>query len=172
MMNLLMRLEESGLSTWLRESQSIMAFPMVLALHTIGLGLVVGCTVVVSLRLLGGASHIPLKPLETFFSIMWIGFAINAVSGVMLFAKEATTVSISVVFWVKMTLIALAMWVVTRIRAAVFDDPLIDTHPVPRHVRTLALASILLWAAAITAGRLLAYIGPTQPEAGIIFGSQ
>jgi hypothetical protein len=172
MMNLLMRLEESGLSTWLRESQSIMAFPMVLALHTIGLGLVVGCTVVVNLRLLGGASRIPLKPLEKFFSIMWIGFAINAVSGVMLFAKEATTVSISVVFWVKMTLIALAMWVVTRIRAAVFDDPLIDTHPVPRHVRTLALASILLWAAAITAGRLLAYIGPTQPEAGIIFGSQ
>jgi len=54
----------------------------------------------------------------------------------------------------------------------VFDDPLIDTHPVSRHVRALALASILLWAAAITAGRLLAYIGPTQPEAGIIFGSQ
>lgn len=172
MMNLLMWLEESGLSTWLRESQSIMAFPMVLALHTVGLGLVVGCTVVVDLRLLGGASRVPLKPLEQFFSIMWIGFAVNAVSGVMLFAKEATTVSISVVFWVKMTLIALAMWVVTRIRAAVFEDPLIDTHPVPAHVRTLALASILLWAAAITAGRLLAYIGPTQPEAGIIFGSQ
>ena len=35
-----------------------------------------------------------------------------------------------------------------------------------------SLASILLWAAAITAGRLLAYVGPTQPEAGIIFGSQ
>jgi hypothetical protein len=171
-MNLLLRLEESGLSTWLRESQSIMAFPMVLALHTMGLGLVVGCTVVVDLRLLGGASRIPLKPLEKFFSIMWIGFAVNAVSGVMLFAKEATTVSISAVFWVKMTLIALAMWVVTRIRAAVFDDPLIDTHPVPARVRTLALASILLWAAAITAGRLLAYVGPTQPEAGIIFGSQ
>ena len=172
MMELLMRLEESGLSTWLRESQSIMAFPMVLALHTVGLGLVVGCTVVVNLRLLGGASHIPIKPLEKFFSIMWIGFAVNAVSGVMLFAKEATTVSISAVFWVKMTLIALAMWVVTRIRTKVFDDPLIDTHPVPANVRVLALVSILLWAGAITAGRLLAYIGPTQPEAGIIFGSQ
>ena len=172
MMDLLLRLEESGLSTWLRESQSIMAFPFVLALHTVGLGLVVGCTVVVGLRLLGGAAHIPLKPLEKYFSIMWLGFAVNAISGAMLFAKEATTVSISVVFWVKMTLIALAMWAVTRIRAQVFDDPLIDTHPVPGRVRALALASILLWAAAITAGRLLAYIGPTQPEAAIIFGSQ
>ncbi len=172
MMELLMRLEESGLSTWLRESQSIMAFPMVLALHTVGLGLVVGCTVVVNLRLLGGAPRIPIKPLEKFFSVMWIGFAVNAVSGVMLFAKEATTVSISAVFWVKMTLIALAMWVVTRIRTKVFDDPLIDMHPVPADIRMLALVSILLWAGAITAGRLLAYIGPTQPEAGIIFGSQ
>ena len=172
MMDLLLWLEESGLSTWLRESQSIMAFPFVLALHTVGLGLVVGCTVVVNLRLLGGASRIPLKPLEKYFSIMWLGFAVNAVSGVMLFAKEATTVSSSVLFWVKMALIALAMWVVTRIRAQVFDDPLIDTHPVPGRVRALALASILLWAAAITAGRLLAYIGPTQPEAAIIFGSQ
>ena len=58
-----MWLEGSGLSTWLRESQSIMAFPLVLALHTVGLGLVVGCTVVVNLRILGGASRIPLKPL-------------------------------------------------------------------------------------------------------------
>jgi hypothetical protein len=172
MMDLLLWLEESGLSTWLRESQSIMAFPFVLALHTVGLGLVVGCTVVVNLRLLGGASRIPVRPLKQYFSIMWLGFAINTVSGVMLFAKEATTVSISVVFWVKMTLIALAMWVVTRIKAQVFDDPLFDSRPVPGHVKTLALASILLWAGAITAGRLLAYIGPTQPEAGIIFGSQ
>ena len=172
MMDLFMWLEGSGLSTWLRESQSLMAFPLVLALHTVGLGLVVGCTSVVSLRILGGASRIPLKPLEKFFSIMWIGFAVNAVSGVMLFAKEATSVGISVVFWVKMTLIALAMWAVARIKTQVFDDPLIDTHPIPGNVRTLALVSILLWAAAITAGRLLAYVGPTQPEAGIIFGSQ
>jgi len=128
--------------------------------------------VVVNLRILGGASQIPLKPLEKFFSIMWLGFAVNAVSGVMLFAKEATTVSVSAVFWIKMTLIALAMWAVTRIKAKVFDDPLIDSHPIPGNVRALALISILLWAAAITAGRLLAYIGPTQPEAGIVFGSQ
>ncbi len=37
--------------------------------------------------------------------------------------------------------------------------------------RTLAGLSLLLWAAAITAGRLMAYIGPTQAEAGIQFGA-
>lgn len=79
MMDLLMRVEASGLSTWLRESQSLWAFPFVLAVHTVGLGLAVGSTVVVDLRILGGASRIPLKPLEKFFSIMWVGFALNVV---------------------------------------------------------------------------------------------
>jgi len=172
MTDLLMTFEASGISTWLRESQSLWAFPFVLALHTIGLGLIVGSTVVVDVRLLGGASRIPLKPLEKFFSIMWIGLALNVVSGLLLFAKEATTVGISGVFWVKMSLIALSVWVLMRIKAKVFDDPLVDTRPISNHVRALALLSIVLWAGAITAGRLMAYIGPTQPEADIEFEAQ
>jgi len=170
-MDLLIRLEATSISAWLRESPSLLAFPLVLAMHTIGLGLIVGATVIVDLRILGGASRIPLKSLERFFSIMWIGFVLNAVSGLLLFAKEATTVGVSAVFWVKMSLITLAMWVLIRIRTRVFDDPLADTGPVPASVRMLAFASILLWAAAITAGRLMAYIGPTQAESGIQFGS-
>ena len=170
-MDLFMRLEASGMSTWLRESQSLWAFPFVLAVHTVGLGLIVGSTVVVDLRLLG-ASHIPLKPLEKFFSIMWLGLALNTVSGLMLFAKEATTVGISGVFWVKISLIALAVWVLTRIKRKGFDDPLVDTRPIPANVRALALLSIVLWTGAITAGRLMAYIGPTQPEAGIEFSPE
>ena len=160
------------MSTWLRESQSLWAFPSVLALHTFGLGLIVGCTVAVDLRILGGASAIPLKALEKFFAIMWLGFALSAVSGLMLFAKEATTVGVSAVFWVKMSSIALAIWVLTRIKTRVFDDPLVDTRPIRNSVRALALVSILLWVTAITAGRLLAYVGPTQPEADIEFGSE
>jgi hypothetical protein len=170
-MDLFMRLEASGISTWLRTSQSLWAFPFVLALHTVGLGLTAGGAVVVDLRILGGASHIPLKPLEKFFAIMWLGLALNIVSGLLLFAKEATTVGISGVFWVKITLIALSVWILARIKRTVFDDPRVDQQPIPNGTRALALLSILLWVGAITAGRLMAYVGPTQPEAGIIFGS-
>src|SRR5689334_16908181 len=158
-MDLLMALEGSSLSSWLRESQSLWAFPFVLAVHTVGLGLIVGSTVVVDLRILGGASRIPLKPLERFFSIMWLGLALNTISGLMLFAKEATTVGISGVFWVKITLIALAVVVLMRIKARVFDDPMVDKRPISNNVRALALLSIILWTGAITAGRLMAYIG-------------
>ena len=171
MMDLLTRVEASGLGTWLRESPSVWAFPMVLTLHTIGLGLIVGATVVVNLRILGVASLIPLEPLEKFFSIMWLGFALNAATGLMLFAKDATTVGVSGVFWVKISSIALAIWILMRIKAKVFADPLVDERPLPNNVRALAFVSILLWAVAITAGRLMAYIGSTQPEAAIFFGS-
>ncbi len=172
MMDFLVRLEATGLSTWLRESPSMLAFPFVLVLHTLGLGLIVGSSLVVNLRILGAASRIPLKPLEAFFPIMWFGFSINAISGLMLLAKSATTVGVSGIFWVKIALIALAITALARIKHTLFADPLLDTRPVPASARALAVASILLWTGAITAGRLMAYIGPTQPEASILFGSR
>jgi len=165
MMGFLEAIEASGISTWIRESRSLFAYPMVLTLHTLGLGIVVGTSAVVNLRLLGFGAHIPLKPLRTLFPIMWIGFGINAFSGLLLLARAATTVGISGVFWTKIALIAVSMWVLVRIKRKVFDGESIDETPVPKDARFLAYASILLWAAAITAGRLMAYIGASRPEA-------
>lgn len=170
MMDFLMRIEETGLSTWLRESPSVWAFPTVLALHTLGLGLAVGGSAVVSLRVLGTASHMPLRPLEKLFPIIWIGLAVNATSGVLLLMKAATTAGVSPLFWAKIAVIVLAVAAVLGLRTKVFKDPLVDTRPVSRGAKALALASLLLWTAAIVAGRLLAYVGPTQAESGIIFG--
>jgi hypothetical protein len=165
MMGVLEAIEASGISTWVRESRSLLAYPMVLTLHTLGLSIIVGTSVVVDLRLLGFGAHIPLKPLKTLFPIMWFGFAVNAFSGLLLLARAATTVGISGVFWTKMALIVVSMWVLTRIKHKVFDDVLVDARPIPNDARVLAYASILLWAAAITAGRLMAYIGASRPEA-------
>jgi hypothetical protein len=166
-MEFLARVEASGFSTWVRESRSLLAFPLILSLHTLGLGLIVGSSVVLDLRILGCGSRIPLKALQKFFSIIWLGFALNATTGVILLAKSATTVTISGVFWTKMTLIVLAVLVARRIKRTVFDDPLVDQQPVTSRARALALASILLWAGAITAGRLMAYVGASRAEAAI-----
>ena len=165
MMGVLEAIEASGISTWVRESRSLMAYPMVLTLHTLGLSIIVGTSVVVDLRLLGFGAHIPLKPLKTLFPVRWFGFAVNAFSGLLLLARAATTVGISGVFWTKMVLIGLSMWVLMRIKHKVFDDESADGRPIPSDARVLAYASILLWAAAITAGRLMAYIGASRPEA-------
>ena len=165
-----MRIEETGLSTWLRESPSVWAFPTVLALHTLGLGLVVGGSSILSLRILGSASRMPLQPLEKLFPIIWFGFTVNAVSGVLLLMKAATTAGISVLFWTKIAIIVVAMIVVVRMKTTVFGGTDAGTRPISGSAKALALASIVLWTAAIIAGRLLAYVGPTQAESSVIFG--
>jgi hypothetical protein len=112
----------------------------------------------------------PLKPLEKLFPVIWLGFIVNATSGLLLLIKAATTAGISVLFWTKIGIIVLAMIVVVRMRRAVFSDPAVDTQPLPASAKALALAAILLWTAAIVAGRLLAYVGPTQAESSVVFG--
>ena len=86
MTDMLTALENSSFSEWLLGSPSLWAYPTVLTLHTLGLGVLVGANWALDLRLLGVAPGIPLRALEKLFRWMWIGFWINAVSGVMLFA--------------------------------------------------------------------------------------
>src|SRR4051812_2204411 len=102
MMDFLLRIEQSGFSTWVRESPSVLAFPTVLLLHTIGMGLVVGVSAGFDLRILGLAPAIPLAPMEKYFPILWGGFIVNAITGTMLLAADATTKLANPDFYVKM----------------------------------------------------------------------
>jgi len=153
----LQTIEDSGLSTWLRESESPFAFYFVLLFHTFGLALLVGANAVLDLRLLGVQREIPLAPLKRLFGIMWSGFAINAASGVLLLVAYPTKALTNPVFYVKLTLIGFAVWVMTRLNIRVFNDPSLDEEAMASRGRILAKWSLLLWIGAITAGRLLAY---------------
>ena len=103
----LQTIEDTGFSTWLRESESPFAFYFILLFHTFGLALLVGANVVVDLRLLGFARGIPLAPLKRLFRIMWIGFAINAVTGVLLVIAYPTKSLTNWDFYLKLAVIGL-----------------------------------------------------------------
>ena len=154
---LLRTIEESGFSTWLRESESPFAFYFVLLFHTFGLALLVGANAVIDLRLLGVEGDIPLAPLKRLFGIMWLGFAINAASGALLLMAYPTKALTNPVFYIKLTLIGFAVWVMTKLRSRVFDDSSLNEAAMVARGRTLAKWSLFLWIGAITAGRLLAY---------------
>jgi hypothetical protein len=156
-MQLLASLESSGFSTWLRESNSIWGYPIVLTFHTVGLALLVGANTVLDLRLLGFAQRLPLSELTKAFRIMWIGFWINAVSGAMLFAADATTKGSTPLFMGKLVLVAFGVLVIVLIRRTVFGDTP-DRPRIGAAGRALAVMSLLVWIAAITAGRLMAYV--------------
>jgi len=153
----LQTIEDTGFSTWLRESESPFAFYFILLFHTFGLALLVGTNLVVDLRLLGVARAIPLAPLKRFFPIMWIGFAMNAVTGVLLVVAYPTKSLTNPDFYAKLTVIGFALWVMWKIRIKVFEDTSLGEAEMMARGAALAKWSLILWFGAITAGRLLAY---------------
>ena len=153
----LQAIEETGFSTWLRESESPFGFYFILLFHTFGLALLVGANVIVDLRLLGVAPAIPLAPLRKLFRIMWTGFGINAVTGVLLVFAYPTKSLTNLDFYVKLTVIGLAAWVMEKLRRRVFEDAGLGEAEMMARGANLAKFSLVLWFGAITAGRLLAY---------------
>ena len=127
-------------------------------LHTVGLALVVGPNAVLDLRLLGAGSGMPLAALRNVFRVMWIGFAINASTGLVLFVSEAADKGTAWIFYVKLTLMALALKTAVLTKRRVFGSEADPPQQVPPRVRVLAAASLVLWLGAIIAGRWMAYV--------------
>ena len=148
-------LEATSLSTWLRESPSLWAFPFVLILHTVGLAFFVGTNVAWDVRVLGFSLGIPLEALRRYFLVMWAGFWINAFSGVLLLIAYPTKALTNPLFYAKLALIAFGVVLAFRIRREV--NGLAARADAPPMARMLAAASLVCWIAVIFAGRLLAY---------------
>ena len=151
-------LQNSEMSTWVREAPTVWAFATILTLHTFGMGVLVGASSVISLRVLGIGRGIPLGPMQTMFRMMWFGFWLNAVTGSVLFCVDAVSLGTSALFMVKLLLVALGIVMIVMIRRNVWGGrpgPVV----VSSNAKLLAGASLAVWIAAITAGRLLAYVG-------------
>ena len=157
MTEILASIEGSALAVWTRESPSIWGYPTILTLHTFGLAIVVGANAVVNFALLGFAPRIPIPSLRQLFPIIWWAFALNFVTGVLLFMSDATTKAGQWVFYVKLALIAVALLVARSESKALrrHGEAIVNA---PANLRTLAFLSLVVWTGAIVAGRLLAYL--------------
>lgn len=158
MTELLQALEASAFSTVLRESTSVWAYPTVLMLHTVGLALLVGLNAALDLRLLGVGRGVPLDALDTWFPVMWIGFWLNLVTGVMLFATDPIRLGTTTIFFSKLAIVVAAVVLIPLLRRGVSRAAAGPARPIPPVVRAFAVVSLLLWAAAIVTGRLMAYV--------------
>jgi hypothetical protein len=138
----------------MRESPSFFAFPLMLSLHAIGMALAAGINAALALRLLGAARAIDVPDLQRFFPAMWLGFWMNASSGIVLLIAYPTKGLTNPVFYVKLALIATAMICSRVLTDRAFAAGADDRAPLERR---LAIASLVCWSMAIVAGRLLAY---------------
>lgn len=148
-------IEQTGLSTWLRTTDSLFGFYFVLLFHTLGLSLLVGANALVDLRILGIVPEIPLKPLKRFFSVMWAGLGINIVTGSLLVTAYPTKALTNPVFYLKLTLITLGVITMRMVYVRVFEDATLSEAAMMTKGKLMAKWSLVFWIAVIVAGRLL-----------------
>ncbi len=150
-------IEDSGISTWLRETESPFGFYFFLLLHNLGLALAVGTSIFVGFRLLGFAPDLPIAPLKKFFKILWAGAWISGASGLVLLLSYPTKALTNPLFYVKLALIATGVWIMLRMEKVVSNCESAGEAATLAQGRSLATRALVVWLCAVSAGRLLAY---------------
>ena len=144
-------------------ADSAWGFPALEVVHLLGLTVVFGGMVIVDARLLGVGRNYSVRALEGHvLRFVWTGFAVAAFSGGWLFVFEATTLVRDPAFLVKLVLLAAAgANALFMHKIAMRPRESWDTGAaVPIAVRVSATVSLLLWAAILACGRLIAYFYP------------
>ncbi len=151
-------IEASGLGQAMRHS--LWLYPIVEIVHIVGLALLFGSIFILDLRLLGLSRGIPARSLASHV-LPWTAasFALIVPSGLAMFVAHASDFIGNPVFLLKMGLIFAAGINAAVLHAGPLRDAAgwdVDGAP-PRAARLAAGISLLLWAAVIACGRLLAY---------------
>ena len=151
----LKRLDHTEISTYLRESDY--GFVFFLTIHIISMSCLVGANSIVSMRLLGVASSIPLQPLRRLFPLMWTAFIMTDISGIAIGLAHASTRLWNPILGVKLVVISIAAPIMRVMQKRIFDNPKALEGVLPESAKSLGAAQLILWLAVLVAGRLIAY---------------
>ena len=150
--------------TWLSYvmTNNAWAFPLAEAAHFFGLCLLMGSIGIIDLRLLGFARSFSVRAIHQLLRLVWIGFAINLVTGVLFIFASASFYYPNPAFWVKMVLILLAganaLWYQLTVHKEIDQWP--ETGAASGQAKFIAGTSLTLWIAIIFFGRFIMYWPP------------
>jgi len=154
-MNFLLLIQDSLLSTWLRESD--WALFALLIVHTIGMAFLAGTSISILLRVLGIAAQVPVTLFFRFVPLITYGFVAAIVSGVLLVLGYPAKALTNPVFYFKLIVLTIAILLTRRtLQQALY----VSGNPAPSttsRTRLVAVLCLLLWIVGITAGKFLAY---------------
>ena len=147
---MLVWIENTSLALWV--GTSLWAYPVLLSAHITGLAVVVGIIAMRDFHLLGFINGVTEANFLELKKLAYCGFLINGISGIMLFASQASYLSTNLPFLVKLFFIGSGMLLASKIYKK------IDKNTGRTSTKILAILSLFSWFGAITAGRLIAYI--------------
>jgi hypothetical protein len=146
-------LEASSLGVAARES--LWLYPVASVAHVLAVAVLVGGIVVFDLRVLGRAPGVPLAEAgRLILPLARGGFALAALSGLVMLAADATHLASNPAFLVKALLILLAGANVALFHVIAQRDL---EAPVGGLARAAAAASAVLWLLVAASGRAIAY---------------
>ena len=148
-MEVLAWIELTAFSIWTREEPFV--FPLVLAIHSLGMGLSAGVAIAMSLRILGFAPGVALSLLRQLKPLVWIGLIANTLSGLVLLLAYPAKALTNPVFYIKLILLIAALWLMVRLLLLISNDTL------PINAKRFAVLAMVCWVGVIAAGRFLAY---------------
>lgn len=151
-MDIFLALEESSIGMMI--SSSMWGYPIALSLHALGMGVLVGISVMLALRILGFADAIPRSAVMPYWRLAQAGFAVNLVSGTALFMGSATSLGENWALYAKFACLILSLFLTYRMVKVGYRKQSVVT----RKERGLAKAAICSWVATIIFGRLIGYI--------------
>ena len=120
-MDFLAWLQSSRLGTWVAET--LWADPLLETFHALGMAMLIGSLGLINLRVLGYKPQLPLLGTRDLLPLAWIGFTLNAVSGIVLFTSDAIYFFSSYTFRIKIVLIVLGGLNAMLLGHRVFREP-------------------------------------------------
>jgi hypothetical protein len=163
-MSLLQWLQDSAFGQFIESSS--WANLALLCCHALGMSVLVGVVWMLDLRVLGFPNRLPLSTFRPLLRLAWVGFLVNAASGLLMFSGASTRFIVNADFQLKMLLIVLGGLSVLALRRALGQAWPTAGSPqalAPGQVRfsatarLIAVASILCWLGVILLGRQIAY---------------
>ena len=149
-------LQDLSISNWIATDETIWSFPLILFLHSVGMGLTAGVMFMICLRLVGVGRPLPVSSMRMLFRIFWWGFVLNAITGSLLFAAHATITGNQPIYYAKLALIAVG--VVLAFPLQKFVDGESSDGMIPASVKGMAGVGLAIWVGVITTGRFIAYL--------------
>ena len=143
-------IESTALAIWV--STSLWAYPFLLSLHIVGLAVVAGIFSLRDLHLIGLLRAFNPTKFFDLKGLAYLGFTINVISGFLLFTSQASILINNIPFLLKISFLSIAM------TAAVFIHRQLALESNITQLEIPAFISLTCWLAAITAGRLIAYV--------------
>jgi hypothetical protein len=133
-------------------------YPVVNAVHILGLATLFGSILALDLRLLGGFRSVPAQPVARLLPrIAAIGLGVAIATGALLFTVEPHDYAANPAFLTKAALVGVGTAHALYVRRTQAWRALVQSGDIGAGLRVSAGLSLTLWTAAILAGRFIAF---------------